>query len=263
MQYRTLIAAGLAALSLTAQADGEWSISAGYDYTSGDYGSDTTTTIHTVPVNLDYYNGPWRVSVTVPWISITGTGTVIPGPGGPLSFTSGGSVFGMGSSSTTRSVTNSGLGDITTTLGYAFFPASGSFFEISARAKFGTADPDKYLGTGENDYALQFDGVIGKGRVSPFFTVGYYLTGDTDLYTYNDVPYGSLGLLFRRGGGSSFGIGYDYRQATIDGTDDLQQISAFYGWQTGTGWRGNLGALMGLSDTAPDIGLNLTLGRNF
>ena len=262
MQYRSLLAAALAGLSLAAQAEGQLSVSAGFDYTSGTYGSDTTTTITTVPVTFNYLNGPWRATVTVPWIQVTGDGSVIPGPGGPLSFTSGGRFFGMGSRSTTT-YTNSGLGDVTADLGYALFPQDGSFYEFSARAKFGTADPDKGLGTGENDYALQFDAVIGQGQVSPYLTAGYYITGDTPTYTYNDVPYGSLGLMFRPGEKASLGIGYDFRQATVNGTDDLRQVSAFYGWQGKGGWNGSLSALMGLSDTAPDVGFNVTLGRRF
>jgi len=262
MQSRTILAAVLATASLSAHAEGQLSVSAGYDYTSGTYGGSNTTTITTVPVTLNYLNDAWRVTVTVPWISVTGDGSVIPGPGGPLSFTSGGRFFGMGSRSTTT-YTNSGLGDVTADLGYALFPESGSFYEVSLRAKFGTADPDKGLGTGENDYALQFDAIVGQGGVSPYLTAGYYITGDTDTFTYNDVPYGSLGLMFRPGKNASLGIGFDYRQATVDGTEDLRQASAFYGWQGQDGWTGSLSALYGLSDTAPDVGFNITLGRRF
>ncbi len=261
---QTLAAAGLMALALAAHAEGQWSVSAGYDYTSGDYGGDTTTTIQTIPVTINYLDGAWRTTVTVPWISVTGNGSVIPGPGGPMSFSSGGSSFGMGwRTPASTTVTNTGLGDVTVAIGRAVFSQSKGFYEVSARVKLGTADPDKYLGTGENDYALQFDGMLGDDKVLPFFTIGYYVTGDPAGYTYNDVPYGSVGLMFRNAPGTSMGVGYDYRSTTIDGTDDLQQISAFYGWQTQSGWNGNVSGLVGLSNSAPDVGFNVTLGRVF
>jgi hypothetical protein len=254
-----ILSAGLF-LALSSQAIGkEVRITAGYEYSSGDYGQAVTTEIETVPVQMQVLYDALSFSLTVPYIRVTGNGTVIPGAAGPLTFSNFGSgFFGGGGSgaSSTETVTNAGLGDITASVGYAL-PAKSGFYEISAKVKLGTADADKGLGTGENDYFLQFDAIPGTGKSSPYFTVGYVITGDNATYTYKDVVYGSVGIMTRNGQDGSMGIGYDYRQSTVAGSDDLQQISAFVDWKTSRNWSTSLSGLVGLSDSSPDYGISL------
>ncbi|HED52117.1 MAG TPA: hypothetical protein ENI83_01045 [Gammaproteobacteria bacterium] len=248
---------------------GRVEIAASYDYSSGDYGQDVTTEIEYMPVSLAYTDGPWRVELTVPYIRVTGNGTVVPGSGSPLVFDNfSGGLFGSGGgsgggSSSTASVSNSGLGDVITRVGYAFMPADGSFYELSGKVKFGTADENDGLGTGENDYAVQFDGVLGSGVVSPYFTVGYLVTGDSGDFTYRDVPYGSLGLMFKTGEGSSAGLGYDYRRATVSGSDDQHMASAFLGWKLTPGVSASVSAIAGFTDSTPDYGASVKLTNRF
>jgi hypothetical protein len=61
----------------------------------------------------------------------------------------------------------------------------------------------------------------------------------------------------RNGPDSSMGIGYDYRQSAVAGSDDLQQISAFMDWKTSRNWSASLSGLVGLSDSSPDYGISL------
>jgi len=260
-------------LPLLASAAGDLELTLGYDYTRGDYGQDVTTEIEYMPLTLDYYNGPWRMELTVPYIRVTGNGTVVPGAGGPMVFSDFDSgVFGPGgmrgggnSGSRTDTVTNSGLGDVMARVGYSIFPGAdaGSFYELSGRVKFGTADEDDGLGTGENDYALQLDGIVGSGTVAPYFTLGYLVTGDSNDFEYKDVPYGSVGLMFRRGDSGSAGIGYDYRRAAVSGSDDQQQASAYLGWVFSPRWSGTLSGLFGLTDSTPDYGASFMLTGGF
>jgi hypothetical protein len=246
------------------RAEGRFEVAAGYDYSTGDYGQDVTTEIEYLPVSLAYTEGVWRVELIVPYIRVTGNGTVVPGTGGPAVFDDfGGGAFGSGGGSSTTSVSNSGPGDVIARVGYAFLPADGSFYELTGRVKFGTADEDDGLGTGENDYAIQFDGVIGTGSVSPYFTLGYLVTGDSSDFTYRDVPYASLGLMFRTGAGNSAGLGYDYRRATLRGSDDQHMASAFFGWRFSSGVSASVSALAGLSDSTPDYGASVKLTNRF
>jgi len=252
---------------LPAQAESDFKLSTGYDYSSGKYGQAVTTEIETLAITMNYLRGPWSLKLTAPAIRVTGNGTVIPGANGPTSFNSfSDGFFGGGSgggASTTQTVTSSGLGDLTASVGYAYFPASGNFYEVTARVKFGTADVDKGLGTGENDYTLQFDAVFSNDVVSPFFTLGYAITGDSSLYTYKNVPYAALGLMFKTGASSSFGVGYDYRQATVDGSDDLQQANVFFNWSSSRQWSTTLSALAGFTDSSPDYGVGLIFTRSY
>lgn len=235
----------------------------GYDYTSGKYGQSVTTEVEIVPFTFNRLDGAWNLKLTIPYIRVTGNGTVIPGTTGAVSsFSSGAFGGGGGGASTTRTVVNSGLGDISGSVGYGFFPGN-NFFEVSAKVKLGTADASKGLGTGENDYSFQLDGVIGNKKVSPFFTVGYIITGDTVSTTYNDVPYGSFGFMFKNGDFQTSGISYDYRQATIEGSENQQQFSAFLTWKNPRQWSTTISGLIGLTNSSPDFGLSIYFTRAY
>jgi hypothetical protein len=77
--------------------------------------------------------------------------------------------------------TESGVGDVVGSItAFDVLSAGGGdvVLDLTGKAKFGTADADRGLGTGEQDYALQAD-------VSRFFrhaslmgTVGYAVRGD-------------------------------------------------------------------------------------
>ena len=247
------------------RAESAFDLSAGYEYSSGDYGQKVTTEIEYLPVSMTLTDGPWRLALTVPYIRVTGNGSVVPGTGSPMVFDSfnTGLFGGAGGVSSTSTTSNSGLGDVIAEAGYAFLPDDGSFYELSASIKFGTADDKEGLGTGENDYSLQFDGVVGSAAVAPYFTLGYLVTGDSPAFTYRDVPFGSVGLMFRMGENSSAGLGYDYRRSTVRGSDDQQQASAYFGWKLAPTLSASVSGLIGFTDSSPDYGLGARLSSRF
>lgn len=261
--FTLLIGCGLM-LTMTASvfAEDSTKITAGYDYTSGNYGTNVTTEIEYIPVTITRLKGAWSTALTVPYISITGNGTAIPGTGSVApSGSSGSGFFGPGSSSTI--VTNAGLGDIIASLGYGIGTNNGAFFELIGKVKFGTADQSKALGTGENDFSLQLDGFLGKGKIKPFFTMGYVITGDNSQFTYNDVFFGTFGMMFKQGPSSDFGLAYDYRQASVDGTDDQKQVSAFITTKHSRQLSSTLSGFIGLTNSSPDFGISLMLSSPY
>lgn len=251
-----------------ASADSTTEFSLGYDYSSGDYGQNVTTEIEVLPASLAVSEGPWRVEITVPYIRVSGNGSVVPGAGSPMvldSFKAGrfGGSGGGSVSSSKSTTTHGGLGDIAVSAGYALMPADGSFYEISGKLKFGTADENEGLGTGENDFALQLDGVVGAGTVSPYFTLGYLVTGDSGAVSFRDVPYGSVGLMFHLGKNATVGTGYDYRASTVRGSDDQQQLDAFLDWKLAPSLSASVSALAGFTDSSPDYGASARLTSRF
>src|SRR5512141_1890866 len=93
-----------------AEEDSYFTLGAGFDYTSGKYGTTSTTDILTVPVSALYETGPWSLKLTVPYMQVSSDGEVI---------ASGryGRGRGMNATTTTTSVTTtrttqSGLGDV-------------------------------------------------------------------------------------------------------------------------------------------------------
>ena len=120
----TLCALGV--LGLIAQAahadDGSTiKVSAGFDYSTGKYGTSTTTDITQVPVTFGYDIDRWSFKLAVPYIHVSGADNVIPGIGpvknnNPHGRGKGNGNGGSQSGTTPVTETNgsaSGLGDVT------------------------------------------------------------------------------------------------------------------------------------------------------
>lgn len=123
-----------------------WRLSAGYPYTSGDYGGSQTITKTYVPVTGAYRSRSVAIRLTVPYVSVTGPATIIGDTTGEFALGPGG--------------THSGLGDVLfsgTIYDLAHSEAARLHLDLTATVKFGTAHASEGLGTGENDYAVQLD----------------------------------------------------------------------------------------------------------
>ena len=129
----TLLAAGIGALAQGALAaePGQFSAGAGFNYSTGEYGTSTTTKIISVPLTGRYEQGPLTLKVTVPWIEISGASSVIPGVGA----VSNPNPAGRGRAApagTATDTTASGLGDIVGSATYNFYYDSASKFGLDA-----------------------------------------------------------------------------------------------------------------------------------
>ena len=63
-----------------AWAEDGLSLGIGADYSSGDYGSDVTTEIFSVPLTAKYVAGQWTWKASLPWLRIDGDPGVLPVP---------------------------------------------------------------------------------------------------------------------------------------------------------------------------------------
>jgi hypothetical protein len=66
------------------------------------------------------------------------------------------------------------MGDLVAAFGYTVLNsvASGTIIDVVGKVKFGTADEDKGLGTGEDDYSVQIDGYKAFKRLTFLLTAG-------------------------------------------------------------------------------------------
>jgi len=60
--------------------------------------------------------------------------------------------------------------------------------DVAGNIKFGTADANKNLGTGENDYSAQLDGYYTFSKTTLFATAGYKVIGAPAGITVNNMP---------------------------------------------------------------------------
>ncbi len=88
---------------------GAWSLSSGISFSRGDYGEVVDTEVVSVPVSLRYRRGNWRFKVTLPWVHISGPGSLIQTPEGRDSG-SGGDDFGGSQTSSNSGSGSSGSG---------------------------------------------------------------------------------------------------------------------------------------------------------
>jgi len=253
--------------------DSNLSVSTGYSFTTGQYNQSVDTTIEYIPVTTQYYTESWQLELTVPYIRVTGNGTVIPGVGGPMvhrdfnsgMLGSGGRSMGNNAASNTSTVTNSGLGDVILKLVYSFYSNVDNSirYEMATNIKFATADDQKALGTGENDYALQLNGLFGTGGYVPYLSLGYSINGDSEQVTYQDVVYANAGLMITIDHKRSLGLSYDFQQAGVDGAEDFQQLNISMNWRYTKNGSVFLSGLTGLTTSSPDFGASLILSHNF
>jgi hypothetical protein len=217
--------------------------STGVDYSEGDYGSgDDSQTLY-VPTSVKLEVDPFIFRVSIPWVRSTCNLFDDACQGG-------------------AQPEESGVGDVFLGLAYVYYPDASSMLpavELSTKIKIGTADPDKGLGTGENDYTLQADFSKSFGSVVPFAGVGYRFVGDppgNDLQNKWLAYAGVSATLSRR---ISLGISYDWSQSASPRLPDSHELSPFASFKVGSRFAISPYGVIGLSENSPDWGFGLQL----
>lgn len=220
--------------------------SAGVEYSTGQYGGTDDIEELYVPFTLRVGFGRVGFRVTAPYLSVSAPDdTIVADPGTePI----------PGSGAT---VTESGLGDIigAVTLYDLYVNDDASFvIDATGKVKFGTADETKGLGTGENDYTIQFDAFRFFDRLSLQATAGYRMRGDPPGIDLNDVFLASVGGAYLASPDTMVGMYFDYRDSSISGFEDIQELSGFASFRLGRAWRMEMYAFAGLTDSSTDFG---------
>jgi hypothetical protein len=266
----------LATLSLASSvllAQSSTTLSVGGTYSDGKYGTENSSSSIYIPVTATYKNSMFEMAVTVPYIELDSEGSFTWTPGGPVPISSGKSTDSLTSNSltdplastdtnTTKTKT-SGLGDINVKVGYTFVPTKGLYLKTSAIMKVATADKDKGLGTGENDYSAQLDIYKILGSAYIYLSGGYTLMGDSNTTDYSDTAYGSAALGYNFTPALSTGINYAFREAIFDTLDDTQSTSVYMSYKPSKSFKIATSYTYGLSDSTADNAYTLTLSKTF
>ena len=274
------LAAPLAACILAAGAsapvlaeDGTFSLGTGLTYTSGDYGTSTTTKILSVPFTARYDKDRWTLKATLPYLRITGGSAVIPGlgtvpnnnPRGRGRGNAGAGGGGGGTTTTTTDSTASGWGDLVTSVTYNAYYDSASKLgvDLTGKVKWGTADRDKGLGTGENDYGAQVDAYKTFDRTTVFGGLGYTNLGSSDFIALNNVWNATAGLTYKLDDRDSAGLAYDYRQKASSTSSQLSEVTGFWSRKIDRNWKMQAFLLKGLANGSPDWGAGISAAYAF
>jgi len=238
------------------------SFGAGLDFSTGTYGTPDTTTVTSIPLYGQYQTKDWLFKLTIPFVDVAGNGNVLPGLGRVDNSNSRGR--GRDPGDTTGSA--SGPGDIVGSATYnMLYDANYKWgLDLTGTVKLGTADPDKGLGTGENDYGAQVDVYKNLDNNLTLYTgLGYTILGSSDFIhlnnVFNFVAGGSLKLDAER----SVGLQYDAREKVTDDGSPLNELTAFYTQKLDPQWKLQAYVLKGFSDGSPDWGAGVTMQRAF
>ncbi len=233
-------ALGLAFAGPTAAQDLEVGLSTGISFTSGSYGGDVDIEETYVPVSFTATYGDIALGLRVPYLSVS-------------------------TDDTSGVTTESGLGDVSASLtmfDVLYSADLGLALDISGVVKFGTADAETHLGTGENDYTVYFDGYKFFDDVTFLGTIGYRWRGEPADTELDDVLIGSVGAAFFSDGGTMFGGTFDYRQTAIVGGDDVREVRAFAATPLNETWDFEAYLFTGLTDSSPDWGGGVTIAAD-
>lgn len=253
MQRKAVFIAVLVA-SGSCQAAGKLTTTLGLDYSSGEYGTDTKTTILSVPLAVKYETGALTLKASIPWLNVKAPAGSTLGPDGrPLDGGTG-----------VRSTEN-GLGDLVTSLTWSAYdnPQSGVAIDLTGKVKWGTADEDKGLGTGENDVSAQADIYKTIGKTAIFATLGYKVYGDPDGVDFKNVGYGGVGFSHRVSDLTSAGATWDYRPKVTTNGEPTSELTGFMTRKFSDTTKMQFYVVKGLSDGSPDWGGGLTVSHSY
>jgi len=225
-----------------------FSVSAGAEFTTGDYGGGTDTDVFYAPIALGIDADDWSFRASIPYLELSGPGVFL-GEDLPL-------VRDVRTPVRMADEDVSGFGDLNlrVTKTTRLDTAGKWELDLTGRVKLPTADEDEGLGTGQTDYSASADLIRNVGTWSMFAGGGYRINGDPDGRDLNDIAFGSLGAVRYAQNGSSWGVAYDFSQAASDGIDDAHELSTWLSFSLGSDVRLQLYGLSGLSDGGPDYG---------
>ena len=243
------------AVQAAEQRDMIFDLTTGLEYSSGEFGGTESIDELYVPISASVELERLGFRLTVPYLQVSApTETTSTGENGEI-------VPGSGSR-----VTESGLGDVIgsiTLYDVIDNPELGLFVDVTGAIKFGTADEDKGLGTGENDYSLRLDAYKYFERLTLLGTVGYKVRGEPAGIELNDVFFGTLGGAYQSGNASLVGLYFDYRQSALVGYDEVQEVTAFLATRINHRLELQVYAFAGLTDSSPDWGGGLSVTTDF
>lgn len=246
-----------------AQAQDRFSVGIGADYSTGDYGSDTTTEIFSVPLTARYSSGNWTYKASVPWMRVQGDANVVPGLGSVDNLNPRGRGRGRAIDDPDAADTGStsGIGDLRLAATYSFETGSPLGIDLTGNAKIATADEDKGLGTGAQDYGIALDLYRDFAGTLIFGGAGYTVLGDSTFIEVDSVINANAGASWAAGNGR-IGAMYDWREAVTAEADDRSEITGFYSFPLG-GNRLQLYGVRGLSDGSPEWGAGVSFRTAF
>lgn len=239
-----MVAVSFLTMAGTAQAEVRLSFSTGVDYSSGEYGTEETTEVISVPFGVRLTVDDWTFRANSSYLHVTG----------PADISEDGET-GEGSGIVVRDSTEKGLGDTTISVERAFRRIGGTdaYVEVSARARLPTGDEERGLGVGTVDYGLVSEVGFSSDAGGAYVTAGYRFLGQRDNGPdRQDGMQAGIGAWLPAGNRIRVGAFGNWREASVEGNDDPSNAGAYVSYRMSERMRITFTASGGLSDASPD-----------
>lgn len=230
--------------------DGQFSLSAGFDFSSGKYVLANTADMLSNATAGEFENGQWMLKVAVPYSRIAGASAATPGI---VSFRADG----------VANETQFGLDDAVAAASYNIYSGNASTFgiDLTGKVKLNTADTG--LGIGQNDYAAQADAYQSFNRFTALGSLGYKFMGGASGISMNKVIYGSFGGSYQLDDKMNGGIDIQLSQNPYSMGERHQELSAYVSHKINKNFKAKGYVLKGFSNGSPDSSLGAQVYYGF
>jgi len=271
----TVMGAGTAGWAATAADERpplptpQWRVITTVNFSSGTYGTDSTTNILYAPMTVRRLFRDGDVSLTIPLVMISGTGAVrlvggVPtrtgsasvSPVGALAAGSGGGK-GPGASPLSSSTTDGGLGDIILRGRYYLIEESSimPLVALTGRVKLPTADADTGLGTGEFDEGVGVElSKFFADRWLAYLDGGYNIIGDAPGTNFNNQWWYDVGIGYDVTDNLHMSVFYEEYRALVNTVNNARDLLALTNYIVSDTVHLTGSLLVGLSNGAPNYG---------
>ncbi|MBI3480779.1 MAG: hypothetical protein HY016_10560 [Nitrosomonadales bacterium] len=224
-------------------ADEQFSLSTGFDYSSGNYGTPSSSDVPPVPVTGKYELGRSVFKLSAPTSA--------------QFFASG---EGMANHAAT---TPSTFGDAVAAATYNIYENTASNFKVDLTGKARLAAANTAIGVRTHDYAAQANIYQGFDKFTAMGSLGSKVIGHTGGLTLNTVLYGSFGGAYQFAKQTSGGVNVSSIQDSSAAWMGPQEVTAYVDYKIDKGLKVQGYLLKGLSNENPVHGVGAFLSSKF
>jgi Putative MetA-pathway of phenol degradation len=247
-----------------------WQIGLTPSYSSGNYGTNTTSSFIYAPISIRRFFKDGDVAIVIPFVTATTSGGATLVGGQPTQTVPDSCFENKGSGNPEdrpecqalfsgdaqgQKVTNSGLGDIILRGRYYIVEekAWAPLVAITGRLKLPTADESKGLGTGKMDEGIgaEVSKLLGDNWIT-FLDGGFNVIGRPEGRNLRNQWWYDIG------GGYYFtrdllgSVYFEEYRSLVSGNQNIRDVFLGMSYRASAEWRFNGGVAVGLSNGAPD-----------
>ena len=248
-----------------------WQIGFTPSYSSGNYGTNTTSSFLYAPISIRRFFKDGDVAIVIPFVTATTSGgaTLVGGQPTPTLPPSCDDNSGSGNAedrpecqglggtggAQRQKVTNSGLGDIILRGRYYIVEEKDwvPLVAITGRLKLPTADESKGLGTGKMDEGVgaEVSKLLGDNWIT-FLDGGFNVIGRPEGLNLRNQWWYDIGGGYYFSKNLLGSVYFEEYRSLVSGAQNIRDIFFGMNYRASSEWRFNGGVAVGLSNGAPD-----------